>query len=226
MTSTVRCPKCSSNAHAFLVRHPFIYNKSELQVSCQFCGTRKYGEDATRLVEAAKEEAARKELERKELAARKEAERVEAERKEAERVEAERKEAERVEAERQSLAARKEASRKARPPQSAPAPATERKTEGDNAVMLEEIKHLEAKAAARMLDARAKNDRAELARLRREQLVAARAIAINYKGVEALCASPWCANPRPIDRRYCEKKCSDDVARERYLEKKNRTPAP
>lgn len=209
MTSTVRCPKCSSNAHAFLARHPFIYNKSELQVACQFCGTRKYGEDATRLVEAAKEETARKELERKELAARKEAERVEAERVEAERKEAERKKASRKEAP---------------PPQSAPAP--ERKTEGDDAAMLEEIRHLEVKAAARMLDARAKNDRAELARLRREQLVAARAIAINYKGVEALCASPWCANPRPIDRRYCEKKCSDDVARERYLEKKNRITAP
>jgi flagellar biosynthesis GTPase FlhF len=219
LTPTVRCPKCSSNAHAFLARHPFIYNKSELQVACQFCGTRKYGEDATRLVAAAKEEAARKEAERKELAARKEAEHKEAERKEAERKEAEHKEAERKEAE------RKEAERKeAFPPQSAPA--FERKTEGDDAAMLEEIKHVEAKAAARMIDARAKNDRAELARLRREQLVEVRAIALNYKGVEALCASPWCANPRPIDRRYCEKKCSDDVARERYLEKKNRVTAP
>ncbi len=53
MSVTVRCPKCGANAHAFSARHPFMSGKTETEVRCQLCGTRRYGAEADRLVEQA-----------------------------------------------------------------------------------------------------------------------------------------------------------------------------
>lgn len=39
-----------------------------------------------------------------------------------------------------------------------------------------------------------------------------------------LCASPWCCNRHLSDRRYCSKACSDDVARARHKARKGKAP--
>jgi hypothetical protein len=57
---------------------------------------------------------------------------------------------------------------------------------------------------------------------------AARAARVAEIGGDAstLCESPWCVNPHPPDRRYCSKKCSDNVARERYDARKAKGKTP
>ena len=61
----------------------------------------------------------------------------------------------------------------------------------------------------------------QAAEIRRLRIVARNAVIAAGTPVEALCASPWCSNPPgPNGRRYCGKKCSDDVARNAYALKK------
>ena len=111
MSVTVRCPKCNSNAHACLVRHPFMNQKAEMEVRCTTCGIRKYGADADRLVaeaearnatRAASDVSLRVAAEQESRARREAAERVLRERKEAAdalRAEQDRAEAKRIRAE-------------------------------------------------------------------------------------------------------------------------------
>jgi hypothetical protein len=61
----------------------------------------------------------------------------------------------------------------------------------------------------------------QAAESRRIRIAARTAVIAAGTPIEALCASPWCSNPPgPNGRRYCGKKCSDDVARETYATKK------
>ena len=61
----------------------------------------------------------------------------------------------------------------------------------------------------------------QAAEIRRLRIVARNVVIAAGTPVEALCASPWCSNPPgPNGRRYCGKKCSDDVARNAYALKK------
>lgn len=201
---TVRCPKCGSNAHSFLVRHPFIYGKTETEVRCHICGARRYGAEAERLVEQA-------------LAHRAAA--LEAERAARERAEAERRarlsaalEAERAREREAAERAREEAAEQERRERLA-AELAEEKGVVDGMV----ARRLEQTAAARQAWGVA-------SRLRRERLGAAHDAAVAERGEDAVCASPLCANPRPPGRRYCGKGCSDHVARERYAARRRAAP--
>ena len=149
--SRVPCPKCGANAHVNLAQHSFIFNTGVAAIHCMICGTRKYGEDADRVLaeyEARVREAAR-------LA-----------------------EATRL----AEIAAAEAAMRRSQAPRPAPVATSPRQ-------------------AAR---------------------IAARAARVAELGGDesSLCASPWCSNAHPTDRRYCNKTCSDDVARERYAARK------
>lgn len=195
--------------------------------------------EAERL-EAARLEAARLEAERLEAerleSARLEAERLEAERLEAERLEAERLEAARLEAER--LEAERPASRYESFDLNA--------LHAELQVLDEEQKRLlqdldennlrraqvnqrlaeEAVKAAKAEEAQTRkpgltHQNIQAAEIRRLRIVARNAVIAAGTPVEALCASPWCSNPPgPNGRRYCGKKCSDDVARNAYALKK------
>lgn len=184
MSVTVRCPKCGSNAQVILVRHPFIHGKSDTEMRCMFCGARRYGAEAERLIEQARAEAERIARERAESERRaREAERIAQERAESERLFRIAAEWARAEAERERVA------------------------------LAETVDPRPNQAAARQA-------RIDASRLRRERLGAAHDAAVAERGVDAVCESPLCANPRPPGRRYCGKKCSDDVARDRHNAKK------
>jgi len=234
---TVRCPKCKSNASATTSRHPFYFNRTETVLHCQWCGTRKYGDEAVRLVEesllaAEKEEAdrrSRKEIERAVETARVNAMRQEAKLREEERIKAqlqeaqrqairlaeiERLRAERLEAERQRLA--------------------ELEAERLETERLRQVE-LEAQEAERLQQAQeaerrfqSLNTQARIAAIRRIALVNARAAAMANRDPNGppMCASPWCANTLPVDTRsmYCCRKCKDDVARDKYDAKKHSRP--
>jgi hypothetical protein len=228
--------------------------KTETEVRCQLCGTRRYGAEADRLVEQAlsrvtaheeserrfreqaedalrarnaaereaelarvREETRRSARERQELldqralrlAQEAELERLELERVELERVELERVELERVAAARKAvLDAEREAQRE--------------RDRATSAKLDEKRRAVDAMVARRLgLNEAARQARLDAPRLRRERLADARAASIALNGTDALCASPLCANPHPPDRRYCCKGCSDHVAREKYVAKRN-----
>jgi len=243
LSVTVRCPKCGSNAHSMNVRHPFMWGKSDVEVRCQWCGTRKYGEEARRLVDGAVEAAKRAEeaerrfreqadrerreqLER-ELRAAEEREREEEARRILEEQEEQRRldllaaelaqaELERIEAERVE-AERVEAEQNA---------VLEARRERDRAAaraMTEKRKAVEEMVGRRLArDEAARQARRDAPRLRREARLAARATAIADLGGDAstLCEYFLCDQPHRPDLRYCSKGCSDNLARERYEARK------
>lgn len=104
MALTVKCPKCQSNAAVKSVPHMYQYRQSEYELHCMWCGTRKYGDAARAIVDAAIAEQANQERLRQEaIQAAEEARRIaEIERIEAERIaeiERQRAEEERIKAE-------------------------------------------------------------------------------------------------------------------------------
>lgn len=57
----VKCPKCGSNADWESTKHPFMWGRTEIEIQCRWCGTRRYGDDARRIVDSAIDEARRRE---------------------------------------------------------------------------------------------------------------------------------------------------------------------
>jgi len=55
----VKCPKCGSNADWESTKHPFMWGRTEIEIQCRWCGTRRYGDDARRIVDSAIDEARR-----------------------------------------------------------------------------------------------------------------------------------------------------------------------
>ncbi|NBR01240.1 MAG: hypothetical protein EBT79_12685 [Actinobacteria bacterium] len=243
---TVRCPKCKSNAHSLTVRHPYLWGKSEVEVRCQWCGTRKYGAEAQRLVDEATAEANRlaveRETERRErdaaaLAAAAEESRLAEERRrqieeearcrqieeEARRRQIEeearlREEAERVWAER--IEAERRAAAEA---ELAKTEARKERERAEVRALNEKRKAIDEMVSRRLaLNEEARQARLDAPRLRREAKAAARATAVAALGGDAssLCAYDLCDQPNGGQgRRYCSKTCSDHVARRRYAEK-------
>jgi len=235
---TVRCPKCGSNAHSVTVRHPYMWGKSDIEVRCQWCGTRKYGDEAQRLVDGAletlkraeeverrlreqAERERREQLEREWRAAEEreredEARRIREEQEEQDRLGRIAAELARAELERERVEAEKNAVAEAR-------------RERDRAAaraMSEKRKAVEEMVNRRLaLNEEARNARLEAPRLRREAKAAARASVIATLGGDAstLCEYYLCDQPHRPDLRYCSKTCSDNVARERYAAKKRVT---
>lgn len=191
-------------------------------------------------LEAERLEAERLEAER--LHVRLEAERLEAERLEAERLEAERLEAARLEAER--LEAERPVSRYESFDLNALHAELQvldeeqkrllqdldennlRRAQVNQRLAEEAVKAAKAEEAAKAEKTQTRkpgltHQNIQAAEIRRLRIVARNAVIAAGTPVEALCASPWCSNPPgPNGRRYCGKKCSDDVARDIYALKK------
>ena len=187
--------------------------------------------EAERL-EAGRLEAARLEAARLE-AARLEAERLEAERLESERLEAARLESERLEAERSASryntfdrnALHAELQRLDEEQKRLLQDLDEnslRQTQVNQRLVEEATKAAKAEENAKQTRKSGLTNQAlQVAELRKRRAAARTAVINAGTPIDALCASPWCSNPPgPNGRRYCGKKCSDDVARETYAIKK------
>ncbi len=202
MSVTVRCPKCGGNADATRTHTPFGPSTHVYEMSCPWCGSVRHGDDVLRLVQQAQ-------------LARANNDRVLRERAEYEA---------RVRAERQAIEARLARARQAvaePPPPPAPAPAPPPVTPEPEPppvtpepppVTPEPPPVTPARPTRRGRDEALWQTRAD-----------ARAAALAAGAAEAeMCASPWCANPRPTAPRrplYCCLKCKDDVARRKATER-------
>lgn len=177
----VRCPKCGANAHA--TRIPQFRAPPVAEIRCMICGTRRYGDEAERIITEA------------------------------------------IEAERAKITERDavEATMRQTPPvKSSRLPRSEVVAAARSIASREQLMPTSGPSEPHTVTPSRRDTPAKIAK------VAARATRVAELGGDAstLCESPWCVNPHPPDRRYCSKKCSDNVARERYDARKAKGKTP
>lgn len=242
LPSHVRCPKCGANAHATRVRQSMLSNVSVAEVHCMICGTRRYGDEAERIIaEAVVAERVRTTTYASVEASMRRTHWILPSTDDPTRRPRQETEAVRPVAPTERPVptgdppARDNAERE-RAVQTTPPPKTNR------------LPREEVVAAARSIASREDlmptNGPSEPHTITAEPPVeprydfdvastplkviraAARTARVAELGGDAstLCASPWCCNRPLADRRYCSKSCSDDVARARYKARKASTP--